>query len=253
MNNRNYTKKELIDADDNQLSFLVGVNLVNTSELILQFPFELLKNTKKGWGRNRDIEEFQLYAAFQCIVNSIELILKSRVALIDYTLLFKNPKKISREDLINGDFQSINFDKCVEIIEGKSNDVLTEKVKDRIESIRIIRNKITHYYVDTTNEMFLNYIAFGLDVYITIYREFIKGRIYDSYDRIEGFEEELSDFEEFVNLRVETYKVNNKLGKYKIPGNPECPVCYTWNIVTLENRKRKCLFCGFEETEESET
>jgi len=29
--------------------------------------------------------------------------------------------------------------------------------------------------------------------------KFIKEKIYDSYDRTEGFEEELSDFEEFVN------------------------------------------------------
>jgi len=253
MNNRNYSRKELIEADEKQFSFLVGVNLVNTSELVLQFPFELFKNTKKGWGRKKDVEIYQLFAAFQSIVNAIELLLKSRIALIDYKLLLKSTKGISRESIINGDFQSINFDRCIEVIESNSNDSIPKNIKDRIDSLRIIRNKITHYYIDTTNEMFLNYIAFGLDAYVTIYRDFIKEKIYDSYDRTEGFEEELSDFEEFVKIRVEKYKENHKLGKYKIPQNPECPVCYTWNLIIQENNKKICLFCGYEEIEESET
>jgi len=199
MNTWNYSKSELLKADDSKLSFLVGVNLVNTSELILQFPFEMFRNTRKGWGRKKDLENHQLFASFQSIVNAIELLLKSHIALINYELLFNNTKKVSRESIINGDFQSINFDKCIDTIESNSKNVIPQKIKDRIDCLRIIRNKVSHYYAETTNEMFLNYIAFGLDAYITIYREFIKEKIYDSYDRTEGFEEELSDFEEFVN------------------------------------------------------
>jgi hypothetical protein len=252
MNNRNYTKKELIEADEYQFSFLVGVNLVNTSELLLQFPFELFKTTKKGWGRKKDLEIYQLFAAFQSIVNAVELLLKSRIALINYKLLLKTTKNISRELIINGDFQSINFDKCIEVIECNSADSIPKNIKDRVDSLRIIRNKITHYYIETTQDMFLNYIAFGLDAYITIYRDFIKEKIYDSYDRTEGFEEELSDFEQFVKIRVEKYKEDHKLENYKIPGNPECPICYTWNLVIQENKKM-CLFCGYEEIDETET
>lgn len=244
MNNRNYSRKELIEADDKQFSFFVGVNLVNTSELVLQFPFELFKNTKKDWGRKKDVEIYQLFAAFQSIVNAVELLLKSRIALIDYKLLLKNTRDTSRESIINGDFQSVNFYKCIEVIEGNSSDIIPQNIKDRIDRLRIIRNKITHYYIETTHEMFSNYIAFGFDAYVTIYRDFIKEKIYDSYDRTEGFEEELSDFEEFVKIRVE---------KYKTPGNHECPVCYTWNLIIQEDKKEICLFCGYEKIEESAT
>ena len=250
MNNCNYKKSELLKANDTQLSFLIGVNLVNTSELILQFPIEMFQNTRKGFGRRKNLENHQLFAAFQSIVNAIELLLKSHIALIDYNLLFKNNKKVSRESIINGDFESINLSKCIEIIENNSNTIFSEKIKNKINSLRIIRNNLTHFYVETTNEMFQKHIAFGLDVYITIYREFIKEKIYDSYDRTEGFEEELSDFEDFVKLRVDEYKEKIKLENYSIPGDPECPVCYTWNLIITENKKM-CLFCGYEDKEET--
>ena len=251
LNNRNYTKAELVEADDRKLSFRVGVNLVNTSESILQFPFELLKNERKGWGRNRDICEYELFAAFQSVVTAIELLLKAKIALMDYSLLFNNKNKISRIDLINGDFGSVKLSRCVGIIENAYGEPVSCKIKDRIESMRIIRNEITHYYADISSEMFLNYIAIGLDIYIEIYRNSVKELTYDSYDRTEGFEEELSDFNEFVKIRVESCRESNGLGGYAIPGNPECPICYTWNLVVLENENKKCMFCGYVDVEES--
>ena len=62
MNYRYYSKEKLTKLDDDMLSFGICNNLLDSAFNILQHPFKLLKNERKGYGRRRNIEEFELTA-----------------------------------------------------------------------------------------------------------------------------------------------------------------------------------------------
>lgn len=245
MQYRYYNKEKLIKLDDNSLSFGICNNLLDSAFHILQHPFELLRNEQKGYGRRKEIEEFDLLASFLSTVTAIELIMKSMIAAESWKYIFSNQKKISRDALINGEFRSINFEKCIDAIETHCNKKIDGRVKSRVEEIRVIRNKLTHYYLDFTVDEILNYIAFGLDIYIEFYRTYVKNTVYDECDRTESFEEDLSDIHQFVTTRIESAKIKEG-NVYQLEGdlNNECQKCWTANLVITKSNEIKCLYCG---------
>jgi len=240
-----YSKEKLKRLDGDSLSFGICNNLLDSAFNILQHPFELLRNERKGYGRRKDIEEFELLASFQSIVTAIELIMKSKIAAQSWKYLFSNQKKISRDSLINGEFRSINFENCIDAIETHCNVKIDDRIKSRVEEIRIIRNKITHYYFDFSADEILNYIAFGLDIYIDFYRTYVKSSVFDAYDRTEGFEEDLSDIHQFVTARIESAKIKEgNVFQLEDGINKECQKCWTGNLVRTKSNEIKCLYCG---------
>jgi hypothetical protein len=247
MKYRYYSKEKLTELNDKMLSFGICNNLLDSAFNILQHPFELLKNEKKGYGRRQNIEEFELVGAFLSTVTGIELLMKAMIAVKGWDHLFSNRKKVSRDALINGEFRSLNFENCIDAIESSHGVDIDDRIKSRIEVMRVIRNKITHYYLDFSKDEILNYIAFGLDIFIEIYRSYLKDRVFDENDRTEGFEEDLSDIQQFVTARIESAKVREG-NVYQLSDdlNNECQKCWTANLVLTKSIGIKCLYCGNE-------
>lgn len=245
MKYRYYTKEKLAKSDDHSLSFGICNNLLDSAFDILQHPFELLRNERRGYGRGQNIEEFELLAAFLSTVTAIELLLKSMIAVKSWKLLFSNQKKVSRDALLKGEFRSVNFDNCIDIIESHHGVSIDDRIKNRLEEIRVIRNKITHYYLDFTQDQILNWIAFGLDIFIEVYRSYLKNEVYDDSDRTEGFEEDLSDIHQFVAARIESGKIREG-NVYQLDNdlNHECQKCWTENLALTKSYEIKCLYCG---------
>jgi hypothetical protein len=241
---RYYNKEKLSASDEWSLSFGISENLLDSAFHFIQHPFELLRE-KKSWQHRRDPEEYELIAAFLSIATAIELLMKSKIAAKNWTLLFSNPNRATRDKLINADFQSVNFENCIKIIEDNYQIIFDQRIKSRLEKIRTVRNKVTHYFHSIGNDELLNLIAFGLDIYIEFYRSYIKGQMYDESDRTEGFEIDLVTINQFVESRIESAK--QKEGKYKHLNddlNSECQQCWTNNLIISENGEIKCLYCG---------
>lgn len=244
MNYTYYTKQKLKELEDHSLSFGICNNLLDSAFHILQNPFELLRNEQRCTCR-KYIEKYDLISSFQSIVTAIELLMKSMIAAKGWEHLFSKKTQISREALISGDFHSINFDKSISVIENLYKIKIDDRIKSRIEEIRVIRNKLAHYYLDFSKNETLNYIAFGLDIYIDFYRSYAKDIAFDSCDRTEGFEEDLSDIHQFVTVRIESVHANlgsvNQLNKDL---NSECQKCWTENLIVIKSKEIKCLYCG---------
>jgi hypothetical protein len=242
---RYYSKENLLKLDDRELSFGICNNLLDSAFNILQHPFELLRNENDYFSRRKSIEEFDLLASFLSTVTAIELLMKALVALKDWKNLFSNKNKICRKSLIDGDFKSINFENCIAAIEGSHGIKIYTRTKDRIEVIRIMRNKITHYYMDFSKEEMLSHIAYGLDIFIETYRSYLKEQVYDDDDRTEGFEEDLSDIHQFVEARIESSKTKEgSIYKLSDELNSECQNCWTISLALTETKEIKCLYCG---------
>lgn len=239
-----YNKKRLSELDANSLSFGVSENLLDSAFHFVQHPFELLKE-KKSWQYRIDPEEYELTTAFLSIATAIELLMKSKLAAKNWSLLFSNPNKASRDSLINADFQSLNFENCVKRIEDNYQIIFDQRIKSRLETIRTVRNKVTHYFHSIGKDDLINLIAFGLDIYIEFYRSYIKKQMVDENDRTEGFEIDLATIHQFVQSRIESAK--QREGKYRHLHddlNSECQQCWTDNLIITENSEIKCLYCG---------
>jgi len=237
MKYRYYSKEKLTKLDDDMLSFGICNNLLDSAFNILQHPFELLKNERKGYGRRQNLEEFELLSSFLSTVTAIELLMKSMIAVKNWKHLFSNQKKVSRDALISGEFRSINFENCVDAIESSHGVSIDDRIKNRVEAIRVIRNKITHYYLDFSEDEILNHIAFGLDIFIEVYRSYLKAQVFDENDRTEGFEEDLSDIHQFVTARIESARIREG-NVYQLSKdlNEECQKCWTANLVLHDFR-----------------
>jgi hypothetical protein len=239
-----YNKKRLAELDEGSLSFGVAENLLDSAFHFVQHPFELLRE-KKSWQQRRDPEEQELTVAFLSIATAIELLMKSKIAATNWTLLFSNPNKATRDRLINADFQSVNFENCMKIIEENYQINFDQRIKSRLETIRTVRNRVTHYFHSIGNDELRNLIAFGIDIYIEFYRSYIKEQMFDETDRTEGFEIDLVTINQFVESRIESAK--QKEGKHRHLDddlNSECQQCWTNNLIITENGEIKCLYCG---------
>lgn len=239
-----YTNKKLSELDDHSLSFGIANNILDSAFQLLQYPFELLRE-KDSWTYKKEYEEYELIIAFVSIATAIELLMKSKIALKKWSLLFKNPEKATRDSVINADFKSINFETCVKLIEGEYHILLDNRLKSRLDVIRTTRNKITHFYHSISKSEITNLIAFGLDIYIDFYRQYIRGDVYDDSDRTEDFEVELASIHEFVESRIESSKKREgPIRQSDKDLNPECQKCWTCNLVITKNGEVKCLYCG---------
>lgn len=239
-----YNKKKLSELDAHSLSFGVSENLLDSAFHFVQHPFELLKE-KRSWSYRTDPEEHELTTAFLSIATAIELLMKSKIAAKDWTLLFSNPNSASRDSLINADFQSVNFVNCVKRIEDNYQIIFDQRIKSRLETIRTVRNKVTHYFHSIGKDELINLIAFGLDIYIEFYRSYIKEQMFHENDRTEGFEIDLATLHQFVQSRIDSAK--QREGNYRLLHddlNSECQQCWTNNLIITENREIKCLYCG---------
>lgn len=242
-----FSKKKLSTLDDGTLSFGICCNLLDSAFNILQHPFELLRNERKGDWRRQDRQDFELLAAFLSTVTAIELLMKAMIAVKGWKHLFSSKKKVSRDALINGKFGSIHLENCIDAIESSHAIHIDDRIKNRIEVIRVIRNKLTHYYLEFSEDELLKYIAFGLDIFIEVYRSYLKEQVFDPSDRTEGFEEDLSDIHHFVAARIESAKIREG-NVYQLSNdlNTECQKCWTVNLVLTKAGGIKCLYCGNE-------
>ena len=118
-------------------------------------------------------------------------------------------------------------------------------MKSRLNLIRTARNTITHFYHDISKSEIENLIAFGLDIYIDFYREYIKDEVYDDSDRTEDFEVELYSIHTFVESRIgSSKKREGPIRQLDDDLNTECQKCWTCNLIITKNGEVKCLYCG---------
>ena len=242
-----YTKDKLLNADDYLLSFGISKNLVDSSFELIQYPLKLYSKNQKQYYLQPRVEDHEQIVAFQSIVTAIELLLKARIALSDWRLLIADNGKENKRKILEGDFRSINFDRCVTILENKCNINLENYAKDRLEKVRIARNKIAHFYFDIKKEVLDSYISHCFDIYIDFYRTQLKDEIFDSGDRTEDFERDLVELSSFIDTRKQSNLLKfGPIKEFYLGNFRECNECWTYNLSLTQDNLLVCLFCGKE-------
>ena len=225
-------------------NYKVAFYLLDNSFDLLKSSLEIVKN----FGRfSYSKEIFELKSALICATASVELLLKAKIASIDWKQLFNNPKKADKDKLLTGEFYSIKSENCIYRLEKISKIKLNTKLKAKLENIRRIRNKVIHYHYEVKKDNFLNLIACVFDIFIEFYKENIFDDLCEEHDRTFKIDFELKDIQEYLDVRLDSVK--KRLANHKRPMTyylSECPNCFQDAFILKDNANLMCLFCGEE-------
>ena len=177
----------------------------------------------------------------------IELVLKARLALEHWALLFDDINTASEGRLKSGDFTGVNIKTSINRLEKISKVRLPEFLKRNFDNLQKIRNKIIHYYFEIHEFDVKSLVAVGLNSFVYFYNEFLLQSNIGDESFTYNLCNTLLKFEEFVSARMESLRPQLKVSKkpqtwYFI----ECPYCLQDATVLVET-KAKCLFCGHED------
>ena len=103
---------------------------------------KLAEETKDNIERNRAIKYSLLH-----LLSGIELVMKARLFLGDWTYIFADMNKANKKDYINGNLKTVEYSNCVDRLERLCGLTFTEKDKKAFEDLRKRRNCVEHFKV----------------------------------------------------------------------------------------------------------
>ncbi len=172
------------------------------------------------------------------LVAGVELLLKARLQIEHWSLLFSQADKASKQNLASGDFTSVNFDVARKRLKNIADVSISRRDEKYLKDLRKYRNNIQHYKVELEIDTTKALIGKGISFVIKFYHNELEQRVtVDNQSVLERIHIRLREFEEFVSERMET--IACELAEWT---TVNCYVCQqdTLIIGTLEPR---CLFC----------
>ncbi len=175
----------------------------------------------------------------------VELILKARLELEDWTYLFEHIKKATKEGLMSGDFVSTKLETALKRLEEFGVEINSEDIR-LINDLKKRRNKIEHFQF---HESVLGLKSILSEVLNFLFK-FINNELENSENsklvtkQIKELRLNLVKLSGFIEVRQkELNPVVGELDKESIA--IQCPNCYQkYLILTSEhNDKIECLFC----------
>jgi len=153
---------------------------------------------------NKD-EQRQWKFAVLHLATAIELLLKAKLAIKDYSLLVggKTAISITEHQFESGSFKSVTIDECIERLSRVCSFSLSDRQQMVIMRLRNLRNQIAHYIDPTGDALALKaVVAAGLNLFIEINNsEFLDEDPYGAKTMSELIVE-LYRYDNFVNERL---------------------------------------------------
>ncbi len=178
----------------------------------------------------------------------LELVLKERLKLEHWSLVFEKIEKANWQSYELGEFVSVNIDTCIERLSGICQITFTPKEKEALTHLRKMRNKLEHFsIVDSVVA-----IRSATVKVLSIVLDFVSLHLPDekfSQAETEMFtliKAKLVELEEFVSHRMETLKPILEADSKNL-FIVACPACYQEALVLGDGNPR-CRFCYYENT-----
>lgn len=177
--------------------------------------------------------------ALATLADGVELLLKARLELKDWCLIFKDIDQASRTKYESGDFQSVVFDQAVKRLENLCSVMIPNTHLAIINELRQLRNRIRHFAVSTEQRAAISLIVKTFSFAIGFVGEHLES-VHDALrDELADLRTLLGEFEEFVDERMD--EIESELDAAHLV--VQCPVCLQ-NALTLGEEEVVCLFCG---------
>ncbi len=241
---------EISDSEFRKISYRVSSDLLDNAFDFLETGISLVAELSKF---HKYMSESELKTSLFSVSTGVELILKAKIASLDWREVFDRPMLAEIACLRSGNFKSVSFDKCIMRIETLMQNDLSPILKKRIESVRHQRNRITHFHFKATVETTASLICYGIDAFIEFYRSYVRESFCEEKDRSKKLEEMLFQVEEYVTVRLDS--VRPKLDHFNRPRTYHLSICNNCEQDTLilkDQKTVKCLFCDSENDIEEE-
>lgn len=197
-------------------------------------------------------EEKQLKYSILHLSAGVELILKERLKIEHWSLIFENVNKANDEDFKSGDFQTVNLEIAITRLENICGIILSEEDKRNLKELRKRRNKIEHFSVQEIDKSIKSIVSKVLSTTFTfIQNQFDENKLEENTLRqIELLRIKVFNFAEFNQLR--TAQIKESIDYYKDDHHIiQCPKCFQETMILME--PTECLFCGYFDTPEKIT
>ncbi|WP_336772649.1 hypothetical protein [Paenibacillus sp. MMO-58] len=196
---------------------------------------------------SRSKEKNNIKYAILHLSAGVDLILKYKLSLEHWSLLFQKIDSANREDFHSGNFKSVDSKECVERLASICGIVLNEQTKKNFTHLRDRRNRLEHFEI---NESVLALKSSSMKVLNSIL-DFINDQLseedleeYD--DLLRNIRIGLRDFREFIDKRMKLLAQDISEHKKNAPVT-NCPSCYQEALCISD--ESRCLFCGYRETD----
>jgi hypothetical protein len=181
--------------------------------------------------------------AIATLYDGVELLLKARLELRDWSLVFKDVDQANRTRYEEGDFQSVTFDQAVKRLENICGLVVEKKHLPTLNELRQLRNRIRHFAVTTDRLTAISLItkthSFALDFLTTHLEAQATAEVEEEMTRLRSM---LGEFTEFVDARWQ--EIQSELDGNVFATYVDCPTCLQ-RAFFADGDAAKCLFCGF--------
>lgn len=174
--------------------------------------------------------------------DGMELLLKARLEIADWKLLFSDPAQADRKRYMTGTFESIKYGEAVKRLKQSCGVRITKGQKKVIDRVRSYRNMIRHHSLRADQAVVLSIItrtySFAID-FITA--EIESTSAFRAGRQVERLRALLGSFEQFVAERMKD--VGPAVARSANGLVVECPTCLQ-PAMHSDGEKSLCGFCG---------
>jgi hypothetical protein len=215
--------------EDGRLKFPL---LHNSLDFVLSAAEYAGENSQRSWK----------YAILHLIAG-IELLLKSRLELEHWSLVFQDVDRANESSYTSGDFQSADFQSVCTRLEKISRVGFAQKEREHLNYLRKLRNKIEHFGIDIGLEQVKPLVAHGINFVLCFCEEHLKPQIGEAeQQKLDEIVLHLREFQEFVSERLTVVAPMIPKGALL----RECPRCFQDTLALFDEDTFKCYFCGYQ-------
>jgi hypothetical protein len=174
--------------------------------------------------------------------DGMELLLKARLEITDWKLLFPDPSQADRKRYKTGDFESIKYGEAVKRLKKTCGVRITKGQKKVIDRVRSYRNMIRHHAIRADYAVVVSIITRTYSFAIDFITSEIEGKAKLRADRyVERLRSLLGKFVEFVEERMKV--VGPQVTSLSNGLVVECPTCLQ-PAMYADGERSLCGFCG---------
>lgn len=172
--------------------------------------------------------------------NGIELLIKARLAREHWSLIFSNTDQASYDKLADAEFTSVDFPKAIARLEQIAKVSVDKAIISHIDSIRKLRNRLTHYTATLDSAQTKSLVAKGMTFSVE-FCEQQKMVTPDTEGKLGEIHLNLTKLQEFVNDRLKSIS-GTHANEWKYALIWECPECWQQTLV-IDGGEVDCKFC----------
>ena len=177
------------------------------------------------------------------LVAGIELLLKARLEVVHWSLLFSDVDKATESRLKSGDFVSADFTTVYTRLANIGSVRITDSDRKHLNDLRKLRHKIEHFTVDIEIDQIKSLLAKALSFAVRFSETELKNQISKgNRDTMSQIMERVKGFDEFVSERMAVIQPHLKKANHL----QECPRCWQETLDSFEGGRLRCHFCYYE-------